>query len=318
MDTVIEIQALSKHYSIDHKHTLKAVDDISLSINRGEIFGLVGESGCGKSTLGRLIMRLITPTKGQIIFEGQDITAMKNREFLHLRKLMQMVFQNPYASFNPKKRLGQALTEVGRYYGMNRDQTSVRIKELLSYINLSEDVLSRGPRELSGGQLQRLAIARALMTNPTFIVADEPVSALDVSVQAQLLNLLSDLRERISMTMLFISHDITVIEYLCDRVGVMYLGNIVEIAQTDNLFTEALHPYTIALIASVPSLTTRQTIALKGDLTNSDETLTGCRFRTRCQSSIDICAIESPTLTQVADGHYVACHLCKAATSFKI
>jgi len=318
MDTMIEITSLSKQYSIGHKRTLNAVDDVSFSINRGEIFGLVGESGCGKSTLGRLLMRLITPTKGQVFFEGQEISAMNTREFSQLRKSLQMVFQNPYASFNPKMRLGQALTEVGKYYGMGRSGTSNRIAELLSLINLSEDVLSRGPRELSGGQLQRLAIARALMTNPAFIVADEPVSALDVSVQAQLLNLLCDLRESIGMTMLFISHDITVIEYLCDRVGVMFYGSIVEIAETTDLFTEALHPYTRELIAAAPSLDMGQAQVPRNDPSNSIEILSGCRFRARCRSSIDICAVENPPLLQVSESHYVACHLCKIGADYKI
>jgi oligopeptide/dipeptide ABC transporter ATP-binding protein len=318
MEHLIEARDLRKYYALPGKKTLRAVDGVSLTINRGEILGLVGESGCGKSTLGRLLIRLTAPTDGSVYFDGEDITAKGTRELLQLRRKVQMVFQDPYGSFNPKLRLGKALSEVGMYYALGKEGTKARIAELLGLIGLSDDVLSRIPSELSGGQLQRLAIARALIPDPEFIVADEPVSALDVSVQAQLLNLLSDLRERISLTMLFISHDISVVEYLCDRVAVMYLGAVVETADTAELFSEALHPYTRALIASAPTLNGVPAEPLGGDPPNPIEVFSGCRFYARCRSAIDICETSPPGLTQITAGHSVACHLCKAGNTYKI
>jgi peptide/nickel transport system ATP-binding protein/oligopeptide transport system ATP-binding protein len=318
MEVLIETRDLQKEYSLPGKKTLRAVDQVSLQIHRGEILGLVGESGCGKSTLGRLLMRLIAPTSGSIFFGGEDLSLKGTKELLQLRRKVQMVFQDPYGSFNPKMRLGKALTEVGTYYGLGKEGTQARITELLDLIGLSEDTLTRVPNELSGGQLQRLAIARALIPDPEFIVADEPVSALDVSVQAQLLNLLSDLRQSISLTMLFISHDISVVEYLCDRVAVMYLGTIVETANTGELFFEALHPYTRVLIASAPTLSGTPAQALTGEQPNQDEEIAGCRFYARCRSSTEICKTTPPQLTEISSGHHVACHMCKTDASYKI
>jgi peptide/nickel transport system ATP-binding protein len=318
MPALVESRDLRKYYTLPGKKTLRAVDGVSLHINRGEILGLVGESGCGKSTLGRLLIRLIAPTSGSILFEEEDITTKGSRELLEFRRKVQMIFQDPYGSFNPKIRLGKALSEVGLYYGLGKEGTANRITELLDLIGLSSDTLTRVPNELSGGQLQRLGIARALIPDPEFIVADEPVSALDVSVQAQLLNLLSDLRERISLTMLFISHDISVVEYLCDRVAVMYLGTIVETAVTGELFAEALHPYTRVLIASAPTLSGVPVEPLSGDPPNPIEVFPGCRFYARCRSSTDICATTPPQLKTISNGHSVACHLCDAEHSYVI
>jgi peptide/nickel transport system ATP-binding protein len=311
-EALLELRSLKKHYALGRRRVVRAVDDVSLSVDRGEFLGIVGESGCGKSSLGRMVLRLIEPSAGQVLFKGRDITALSHARLGPLRRSMQMIFQNPSGSFNPKMRVGDALTEVGRYHGMSRSAAAERIGELLSYIGLSAEILSRIPRELSGGQLQRLAIARSLITGPEFIVADEPVSALDVSVQAQLLNLLCDLRRRLEMTMLFISHDIMVVEYLCDRVAVMYLGVIVEIAPAEELFLQPLHPYTKALIAAAPKLeggTGAAEPLLEGDPAASFAIGPGCRFAPRCRFCRDICRTAAPELVKRGEGHYAACHL---------
>jgi oligopeptide/dipeptide ABC transporter ATP-binding protein len=311
-NSLLEVRSLKKYYTLGHKRSVRAVDGVSFSVNRGEFLGIVGESGCGKSSLGRMALRLIEPTAGQVFFAGRDITALPPARLGSLRRSMQMIFQNPFGSFNPKMRVGEALTEVGRYHGMSRRAAADRIGELLSYIGLSAEVLSRIPRELSGGQLQRLAIARSLITGPEFIVADEPVSALDVSVQAQLLNLLCDLRRRLEMTMLFISHDIMVVEYLCDRAAVMYLGKIVEIAPAEELFLRPLHPYTKALIGAVPKLTPPaegQEDLLEGDPAAAIAPGGGCRFAPRCRFCRDICRNTEPELLPRGEGHYAACHV---------
>jgi peptide/nickel transport system ATP-binding protein/oligopeptide transport system ATP-binding protein len=312
-NALVETKAISKQFRSGKNRVSQAVDDVSLTIRRGEIFGLVGESGCGKSTFGRLLLRLIEPTSGSVLFNGVDITALGNRAFSPLRRSMQMVFQDPYGSFNPMMRIGRSLNEVGKYFGLSKESAATRVSELLDQVSLPEDVLLRSPRELSGGQLQRLAIARALFNNADFIVADEPVSALDVSVQAQLLNLFLDLRESAALTMLFISHDISVINYLCDRVGVMYLGRLVEIADNSDLFREARHPYTQALLASVPLPGRKLKISLSGDARDFGETEAvgaGCPYYPRCPPRIDRCREEAPVLKRVSDTHRVACHLC--------
>jgi oligopeptide/dipeptide ABC transporter ATP-binding protein len=285
------------------------VEDVSFSIQRGEFFGVVGESGCGKSTLGRLILRLIEPSGGQVFFNGEEVTGLSPKRLSRLRPSMQMIFQNPFASFDPKMSLGASLGEAARFHGLSRKAARDRILELLRLINLSEDVLARLPKEISGGQLQRLAIARALITNPPFIIADEPVSALDVSVQAQLLNLLYDLKERLNLTMIFISHDIQVVEYLCDRTAVMYMGSIVEIAGGKELFDRPLHPYTRALISAAPRLETgdRKRELLGGDPPSPFENNPGCRFSSRCPRRGEACRKGQPVLAEGGDGHSVAC-----------
>ena len=314
---VIRAEHLKKYYPMGSGGPgkppgfLRAVDDVSLSIRQGEILGVVGESGCGKSTLGRSLLRLFPVTQGRIIFDGRDISGLNRRELKPFRGRMQMVFQNPYSSFNPKQRIGKALREVGKVYGMSREENRERIAALLDTIRLPDTVLDRLPSELSGGQLQRLAIARALMPGPRFIVADEPVSALDVSVQAQILNLIVDLRKETGMTMLFISHEMTVVEHICDEVAVMYLGEIVEKAPTGELFSNLLHPYTQALMSAIPRSDPeekKERILLEGDIQGPSEVTKGCRFAPRCRFCRPRCGEEHPVLREVKDGHYVACH----------
>jgi len=284
-----------------------ALSGASLVIERGEIHGLVGESGCGK---GRLILRLIDPTVGQVFFRGEEISALGRRAFAPMRRAMQMVFQNPFASFNPRIRIADALMEVCRYYGMSREQGRERIASLFKDTGLSEELLARWSRELSGGQLQRLAITRALLSEPDLIVADEPLSALDVSVQAQLLNLLEGLRKNHDTSMLFISHDMTVVEYLCDRVAVMYLGRIVETAPADELFNNTLHPYTRSLIAAVPRLDGggEERPLLKGETPNPSLKIEGCPFAPRCPEAVSRCRTEAPAIRELTSGHLVSCH----------
>ncbi|GHU60529.1 peptide ABC transporter ATP-binding protein [Spirochaetia bacterium] len=323
---LLEVRGLKKYFPLNGAgggRFLRAVNGVSFSLKEQEILGIVGESGCGKSTLGRLALRLIEPTEGQVFFRGQEITALRQglpRGLGPVRRAMQMVFQNPFASFNPKLRIGESLMEVCRYYGMSREAGRDRIAALFADTGLSEDLLIRRPRELSGGQLQRLAITRALLSDPALLVADEPLSALDVSIQAQLLNLLSELRTTRSLSMLFISHDMTVVEYLCNRVAVMYLGQIVELAPTEELFRRKLHPYTQSLIAAVPRMDARrsgpqetETVILKGETPNPAAPISGCAFASRCPEASDPrfaeqCRIEEPPLREAGEGHWVRCH----------
>jgi oligopeptide/dipeptide ABC transporter ATP-binding protein len=310
---LVAVRALSKVFYRGAGRAIQAATDVNFSIPEGEFFGVVGESGCGKSTLGRLILRLIEPSGGQVFFEGQEISALAGRPLARLRRGMQMIFQNPFASFDPKRTLGFSLGEAARFHGRSREAAQERIRELLAYIKLPEETLSRLPKELSGGQLQRLAIARSLITEPRFIVADEPVSALDVSVQAQLLNLLYDLKRRLRLTMLFISHDIQVVEYLCDRVAVMYMGRIVEMAGAAEIFNRPLHPYTRALIAAAPKLDlSHRDFAWRDSLNagpeDPPEEQRGCRFAPRCSLSGGRCLEAAPPLIEGGAGHYVACY----------
>ena len=309
----IEAEHLKKYYKVKNGQILKALDDVSISIQNGEIFGIVGESGCGKSTLGKCMMRVIDPTEGTVKFRGKDITRQPRKQIMDDLRLMQMIFQNPYSSFNPKLKISYALTEPCKLRGMSAQKIKEKQEQFLEYISLSENELNRFPHELSGGQLQRLAIARALLLDPEFIVADEPVSALDVSVQAQILNLLLDLRSRLNMTMMFISHDMTVVEHICDQVAVMYLGSVVETGRTEVLFRNLLHPYTQALVSAIPVIDPEgkrgKRIILTGDIPTAINIPAGCRFSSRCSRCMDICKQVSPALRQVEDGHMVACHL---------
>lgn len=311
---VVHAENLKKHYPTKGGKILKALDGVSFDIYEGEILGVVGESGCGKSTLGRSVLRLFPVTEGKIEFEGHDITTLSKRQMKPYRRDMQMIFQNPYSSFNPKQKIGSALREVGKVYKMSDEEIDKQIKELLEYIRLPEDMLLRSPGELSGGQLQRLAIARALILRPSFIVADEPVSALDVSVQAQILNLIVDLRKEMKMTMMFISHEMSVVEHICDRVAVMYLGQIVEMAPTKELFDNICHPYTKALMSAIPVADPeekKQRIILEGDIPNAIDLPEGCSFASRCQYCTEKCKKEKPQLQCLGNDHFVACHNIK-------
>ena len=311
-EPVIRVENLVKEFPVAGKKTLHAVNGVSLSVPKGAIFGIVGESGCGKSTLGRCMLRLETITGGKVTFQGRDITGLSGKDLLPLRRNMQMIFQNPYGSFNPKQKIGSALREVAQVHKMPANEAEEKIKYLLHEINLPEDALLRIPSEMSGGQLQRLAIARALLLDPAFIVADEPVSALDVSVQAQILNLMMDLREKFSLTMLFISHEMTVVRHLCDQVAVMYLGNVVETAESEELFSNLLHPYTQSLMSAIPTMDPdhkKQRIVLRGDIPSAIDPPAGCPFADRCPQCQAQCRESKPELRDVGNGHMVACHL---------
>lgn len=284
---IIEVSKVKKYYPVKKpvRGILRALEDVTFSIEEGEILGVVGESGCGKSTLARVIMRLIDNTEGTVLYRGQNITKYTSRELAKLRPHMQMVFQNPFSSFNPKLTLGKSLRRVCRFHGLSGEEAEKRLKELLEYTGLEWELLGRRPSELSGGQLQRLAILRALIPSPDFVVADEPVSALDVSIQGQILELILRMKEQMGLTMLFISHDLTVVRHVCQRVVVMYLGQIVEEGTTEEVFNHPMHPYTQALIAASPKEMPEETshpILLKGDIPSAMDVHTGCRFAGRC------------------------------------
>ena len=290
-----------------------AVEDVTLSIKPGETVGLVGESGCGKSTLGRTIIRLLEPSAGTVSFAGQDITHFSHQQMRPLRQEMQIVFQDPYASLNPRFRVRQILYEPFRIHGISKAVAGQKIPELLSLVQLPPDSLRRFPHEFSGGQRQRIAIARALALEPSLLVLDEPVSALDVSIQAQILNLLEDLQTELGLAYLFIAHDLSVVGQVSDRVAVMYLGRIVEEGPRDAVFNSPQHPYTIALLSAIPDISaaqgqqTRERIILTGDLPNPLDPPSGCRFRTRCRRGDQLCVDQEPPLAPVSDS-LVACH----------
>lgn len=316
-EVLFRIEHLKKYYpagrgSKSINKYVKAVDDVSFEIKRGEFLGVVGESGCGKSTLGRCIIKLIQPTEGSIRYGMRDITDYNFNQMKSMRKKMQVVFQNPFSSFNPKKTIGDSLREVGNYYKMPKKEIRERISRLVSYVNLDESVLTRHPSELSGGQLQRLAIARALILKPEFVMADEPVSALDVSVQAQVLNIIMELKEKENLTMMFISHELTVVSHICDRIIVMYLGSIVEMGNTREVLTNPQHPYTQVLLSSRPRedpLMPSNRILLSGDIPNAVDMPAGCKFWTRCPYYKE-CTCEQPPMRRVGNDHWVSCHRC--------
>ncbi|MDQ3778093.1 MAG: ATP-binding cassette domain-containing protein [Actinomycetota bacterium] len=298
-----------------HVGDIRAVDDVTLDIHRGETLGLVGESGCGKSTVGRALLRLYEPTDGRIVFDGRDITKLSESEMRPLRRRMQMVFQDPFASLNPRHSVGRIVGEPLRSHGLAaRRDVSRHVRELLQVVGLPPDAVSRFPHEFSGGQRQRIGLARSLALNPDFIVADEPVSALDVSIQAQILNLLDDLQSDFELTYLFIAHDLAVVRHISDRIAVMYLGSIVEVSRAEELYENPLHPYTIALLSAVPIPDPvvehrRETILLAGDLPSPANPPQACRFHTRCPYVQPTrCTTEAPPLRSLSDGHLVACH----------
>lgn len=317
-DALLEVKRLKKYFLITRgwrkeKTFIRAVDGVDLSIRRGETLGLVGESGCGKTTVGRLILRLIEPTEGDILFEGQNLIHLGKKEIHPLRRAFQIIFQDPFASLNPRMTVSEIVGRPMEIHGLaQRSERSERVSRLLESVGLRREHLSRYPHEFSGGQRQRIGIARALATQPKLIVADEPTSALDVSVQAQILNLMTQLQKEFALTYLFISHNITVVRHISDRVAVMYLGKVVEMAEKKALFQSPTHPYTQALLAAVPSpdpKKKREEAILEGDVPSPIHPPSGCRFHTRCRYALPKCLEEEPFFHQVEDGRWVACHL---------
>lgn len=317
-EQLLSVTGLKKYFEISQgmfkpKIVVKAVDDVSFDIYKGETFALVGESGCGKSTTGRTILKLTEPTAGEVLFKGQNIANLSYEAMRRLRSQMQMVFQDPYASLNPKKTIQQILMEpLAVHHKFEPQERLQKIIEILKVVGLSEAHLHRYPHEFSGGQRQRIGIARAVILNPDFIVADEPVSALDVSVQSQVINLMLEIQKKLQLTYLFISHDLSVIQHMTDRVAVMYLGRIVEIATTEELFDSPKHPYTQALLSAVPishPMEKRERIVLEGDVPSPANPPSGCTFHPRCRFASDICKEIAPSAVAFSDTHKATCHL---------
>ncbi|MCX7570684.1 ATP-binding cassette domain-containing protein [Tumebacillus sp. DT12] len=314
-DNILEVKNLKKYFDMGRGSVLKAVDNVSFSIKRGETFGLVGESGCGKSTTGRTIIRLYGATEGQVLFNGQDVHKMGGRDLRSFNRKMQMIFQDPYASLNPRMTVGDIIGEgIDIHKLMAGRQRQERIYSLLETVGLNSEHASRFPHEFSGGQRQRIGIARALAIEPEFIIADEPISALDVSIQAQVVNLMKELQEERGLTYLFIAHDLAMVKHISDRIGVMYLGSLVEVAEGNELYRKPLHPYTQALLSAIPIPDpeierTRERIILEGDVPSPINPPSGCRFRTRCPKAMPECAQIVPELKEVEPNHHVACLL---------
>lgn len=319
-DTLISIRDLKKHFHVklgafgERSGVVHAVDGVSFDIFRGETLGLVGESGCGKSTTGYTIVQLYRATEGTVRYNDIDLTSLPDKELRPLRKEVQIVFQDPYSTLNPRMTIGDSIAEpIRSHHTMSKSELREKVEQLLQDVGLSPDLADRYPHEFSGGQRQRICIARALAVEPDFVVCDEPVSALDVSIQAQIINLMQDLQEKYDLTYLFIAHDLAVVRHISNRIAVMYLGKVVEIAEKDDLFNTPLHPYTRSLLSAVPEADpkterTRQRIILEGDVPNALTPPSGCRFHTRCPIAQDICRVEEPPLEPKEDGRLVACH----------
>jgi oligopeptide/dipeptide ABC transporter ATP-binding protein len=319
--TLVQVRDLKMYFPITqgiiiqrHVGDIKAVDGVSFDIVRGETLGLVGESGCGKSTTGRAILQLYRPTAGKVFFENEDLTTLKGERLRHMRRRMQMIFQDPYASLNPRMTVGDIVGEPLLVHNISKGKgRRERVQELLGVVGLNPYFVNRYPHEFSGGQRQRIGVARALAVNPDFIICDEPISALDVSIQAQIINLLEELQEQFNLTYLFIAHDLSVVRHISDRVAVMYLGKIVELTTRYELYDKPLHPYTQALLSAVPIPDPvveekRRRVILEGDVPSPAHPPVGCNFNTRCPVVMDICHQEDPEFKEVAGGHWVACY----------
>lgn len=315
-DALLKVNHLKKHFHMGKGQTLKAVDGVSFEIKKGETFGIVGESGCGKSTAGRTIIGLYDKTDGEVIYDGKNVHKMNEKERFVFHRKMQMIFQDPYASLNPRSTVQEIISEPMEVQGLypNKKERREGVYQLLEDVGLNRDHANRYPHEFSGGQRQRIGIARALSLDPDFIIADEPISALDVSVQAQVVNLLKGLQKKKGLTYLFIAHDLSMVKHISDRIGVMYLGHLVELTTSDDLYSKPLHPYTQALLSAIPIPDPdvedmRERIILKGELPSPMNPPSGCVFRTRCSHAMDACATIKPEWQEIEKNHFVACHL---------
>ena len=318
-DTLLRVEDLKIYYPVagsgfGKKEFVKAVDRVSFEVKKGEVFGIVGESGCGKSTLGRGVCKLENLTSGHVYLDGEDITEYNDRRMRSIRKKVQMVFQDPYASLNPRMSVFDIIAEPLLVHHLYQDKADLekKVLDLLHRVGLDDYHANRYPHEFSGGQRQRIGIARALAVEPSLIIADEPVSALDVSIQAQVLNLLNELKHDLDLTYIFVAHDLSVVEYISDRVGVMYLGNFVEVGEKEKIYSNPMHPYTQALLSAVPvpdPTAKRERILLEGSIPSAHKPPTGCKFHTRCPKCMECCKTQAPERYEVDDGHYVYCHL---------